>query len=156
MANHTIGIINALALAMVSGLLIFSYKFKRKSKAMTLADFETAFDLQEQVIYHSGQAIMVFSTLLQSMSELVKFKQEWVANLNQNAHNELATAFKEVSYRVNEQVGTEKNGFNYSLIVGDCFADTKNCLLVLNDIIRDVGKVAIPDIVSNFKLSLAN
>ena len=153
MSNHTIGIINAFALIIVSSLLYFSYKVKRKnkSKTMAVADFKETFELQDQIIYHSSQAIAVFATLLHNMSEIITTKQ-----LTSKATSDVGTAFKEVAYRINDQVSNEKSNYVYSLIVGDCFTDTKNCLLVLNKIIQDSSTVAVPDIVQGFKLSVAS
>ncbi len=157
MSNTVFAILDICILIVLSGLSVFIFWIKRKNKSPknnTLGNLQQTFELQDEIIYHSSQALITVSHLLRTISyifsvELSKISQTTVSQ-------EIALAFKEVAHRVSSHISNEDSNYSYTLIVGDCFASTENCLLVLDKILKNYNNTTVDFIVRDFKHSLNN
>ena len=151
MSNTVFLIIDVCTLLVLGGLLLLSHKLKKKSrgKQSHLSSLQQAYDFQDKVIYHTSQAILITTYLLRNISEMMADNL-----LPANVVKELSQAFEEVSNRVRGHINQEADNYQYSLIIGDCFNDTENCLLVLNKIVKECESRDIREIIHNFKATL--
>ena len=151
MSNTVFLIIDVCTLLVLGGLLFLSHKLKKKNKGKQshVSSLQQAYDFQDKVIYHTSQAILITTYLLRNISEMMADNL-----LPPNIAKELSQAFEEVSNRVRGHINQEIDNYQYSLIIGDCFNDTENCLLVLNKIVKECGGKDIREIIHNFKATL--
>ena len=152
MSNHLILLVNLSALIVISILLLLAYKFKKKSMSKsTIVDFQQAFIAQDMVIHHSRQALISVTTVLDNLGNRYN---ETIGSTNIFNKNDVAVAIKEISARIREQVHEAKHITSYSLVTGECFNDTQNCLMALNEIISNCDNLSVPQIIEEFKLSI--
>lgn len=146
-------IMNVLILCILAGLYYLSYKLKGKSKTriQVLNDYQDIVESQNIVIEHLKESLTSVSGIFRGISEKLIYK----SSTNEENAQDLALAFKELGYRINEQVNIDDaNTYRYSLISGECFNDTSNCLLVLDKIIKNGEHLNVRDIVQDFKMSI--
>ena len=149
MSNTVFAIMDIATLLVLGGLTIWVFWTKRKKKLPGKAasgDLAQVILVQESVVHHLKEALLMANNLLHNVGEVLR---EDSTNLH-NKHD-LILAFKEATARINEHITGEKWQHMYRLIDGDCFADTSNCLLVLNEIVMNYNRVPIKEIVQEFK-----
>ena len=149
MSNTVFAIMDICTLLLLGGLTIWVSWIKRKKKLPEKTasdDLTQIIQAQDSAVYHLKQALLMANNLLHNVGEM------FLGDLT-NLHNkhDLILAFKEATARINEHITGEKWQHMYRLIDGDCFADTSNCLLVLNEIVMNYNRVPIKEIVQEFK-----
>ena len=119
------------------------------AKVNQFEDIQRNIEAQNECIATLAIAVNSTANLLITMGELFTTGQFQLPNGNVS---ELAQAFKEVGYKINDQINNEDSHYPFSLIIGDCFDDTANCLVILEQIGRQCGQHEVRDIIQNFKI----
>lgn len=155
MSGITVVIINFLSLIILGTILFILYKSRDKkvSTKNMLEDLKVAFATQDKVIYHATYALLANAKLCYTISDMITKGIFAIKDVNPVA---LAGIFKEVAYRIEEQIGIDvEKSRQYVFLNNKCFTDTKNCLLVLNQVLIEVNNnTNVMNIVNRFSNNL--
>lgn len=143
-------IFNVSIMVFLGWLFIFLYRRKNKSRVAYLEDIQINIEAQNKCIASLATVANSASNLLVTIGLMIDTGQ---IKLVAGNSFELAQAFKEIGYKINDHINNEDSHYPCSLIVGECFDDTNNCLLILEQIIQQCDQKEVRDIIHTFKIS---